>query len=55
MHGAVFSFPTDDTDLHGISFCRPRIIRIIVIEKNIKEPLIGGCSTSNVICADIHL
>ena len=34
--------------LHGLT-------RMMFIEKNKKEPLIGGCSASNVICADIHL
>ena len=43
---------TDDDEIseHGLlGFSR------IIIHKNIKEPLIGGCSASNVICADIHM
>jgi len=27
----------------------------MIIHKNIKEPLIGGCSSSIMICVDIHM
>jgi hypothetical protein len=36
---------------HGLLGCS----RIIIQDKNIKEPLIGGCSSSIMICVDIHM
>ena len=50
--------PTDDTDEHGFSFYRTRMTLMNTeygYRKNKKEPIIGACSASNVICADIHL
>ena len=40
----------DEISEHGLlGFSR------MIIHKNIKEPLIGGCSSSIMICVDIHM